>query len=89
MKPLSWIAWAVGLSCTGLVAQTVGTDAANQNELPEVRVTSGLLETSQFDAPGSVQAIDAAQVRASGPQVNLSDVLSHAAGVVEIGRAHV
>ena len=86
MKSLSWIAWAVGLSCTGLAAQTAGTDAADQNQLPEVRVSSGLLEIRQFDAPGSVQAIDAAQVRASGPQVNLSDVLSHAAGVVALNR---
>ena len=32
-------------------------------ELPEVRVSSGLIEQRQFDAPGSVQAIDAERIR--------------------------
>ena len=70
--------------------------AQEQWVLPEVRVSSGLLEQRQFDAPGSVQAIEADRIRASGPQVNLSDVLSAVPGVValnrnnyEIGRAHV
>ena len=59
-----------------------GTD----NSLPEVRVSSGLIEQRQFDAPGSVQRIDGERIRASGPQVNLSDVLSTVPGVVALNR---
>ena len=60
--------------------------AQEQWVLPEVRVSSGLLEQRQFDAPGSVQAIEADRIRASGPQVNLSDVLSAVPGVVALNR---
>lgn len=63
-----------------LHAQTSG------NELNEIVVQSGRLEQKQFDAPASVYAIDADTLRNSGPQVNISDVLNHAPGVVALNR---
>ncbi len=72
-----------GLALCGIVAhaQTSATQ-----DLPEVLVTGGLLEQKQFDTPASVQVIDAPQIRSSGPQVNLSDVLTRAPGVVALNR---
>ncbi|MDI9331204.1 MAG: TonB-dependent receptor [Alphaproteobacteria bacterium] len=55
-------------------------------DLPEVRVSGGLIEQRQFDTPGSVQRIDAERIRSSGPQVNLSDVLTTVPGVVALNR---
>ena len=65
---------------TGLHAQSV------TNDLKEVIVQSGRLEQKQFDAPGSVYTIDAEALRNSGPQVNISDVLNRAPGVVALNR---
>ena len=78
------------LLCLGPVwAQSVspiGKPDDAQGQLPEVRVSAGLIEQRQFDAPGSVQAIGADRIRASGPQVNLSDVLNTVPGVVALNR---
>lgn len=78
---------AVGMSlCLGvfprshLHAQNLATD------LQEVIVQSGRLEQKQFDAPASVFAIDAETLRNSGPQVNISDALNRAPGVVALNR---
>lgn len=64
----------------GLHAQSV------TNDLKEVIVQSGRLEQKQFDAPASVYTIDAEALRNSGPQVNISDVLNRAPGVVALNR---
>lgn len=56
------------------------------NEVKEIVVQSGRLEQRQFDAPASVYAIDAETLRNSGPQVNISDVLNRAPGVVALNR---
>jgi iron complex outermembrane receptor protein len=56
------------------------------NEMREIVVQSGRLEQKQFDAPASVFAIDADTLRSSGPQVNISDVLNRAPGVVALNR---
>ena len=56
------------------------------NDLKEIIVQSGRLEQKQFDAPASVFAIDADTLRSSGPQVNISDVLNRAPGVVALNR---
>jgi len=63
-----------------LHAQTSAAD------LKEVVVQSGRLEQKQFDAPASIFAIDADTLRSSGPQVNISDVLNRAPGVVALNR---
>ena len=57
-------------------------------EMPsdEVMVQSGRLTQRQFDAPTSIYTIDAETIRSSGPQVNLSDVLAKAPGVVALNR---
>jgi iron complex outermembrane receptor protein len=73
-----------GLALCGIVAQAQ-TSSAPQ-DLPEILVTGGLLEQKQFDTPASVQVIDAPQIRSSGPQVNLSDVLTRVPGVVAFNR---
>lgn len=52
----------------------------------EVMVQSGRLTQRQFDAPTSIYTIDAETIRSSGPQVNLSDVLAKAPGVVAFNR---
>lgn len=65
---------------SGLHAQTTS------NELKEIVVQSGRLEQRQFDAPASVYTIDADTLRNSGPQVNISDVLNRAPGVVALNR---
>jgi iron complex outermembrane receptor protein len=65
---------------SGLYAQTAG------KELNEIVVQSGRLEQKQFDAPASVYTIDADTLRNSGPQVNISDVLNRAPGVVALNR---
>ena len=51
-----------------------------------VLVQSGRLTQLQFDAPTSIYTIDAETIRNSGPQVNLSDVLARAPGVVALNR---
>ena len=59
-----------------------------QTEQPtdNVLVQSGRLTQRQFDAPTSIYTIDAETIRNSGPQVNLSDVLARAPGVVAFNR---
>jgi len=61
-------------------AQTLATD------LKEIIVYSGRLEQKKFDSPASVYTIGADTLRSSGPQVNISDVLNHAPGVVALNR---
>jgi iron complex outermembrane receptor protein len=51
-----------------------------------VLVQSGRLTQRQFDAPTSIYTIHADTIRDSGPQVNLSDVLARAPGVVALNR---
>ncbi|MEY3887731.1 MAG: hypothetical protein RL650_1823 [Pseudomonadota bacterium] len=52
----------------------------------ELVVQSGRLAQRQFDAPASVYAIESDAIRGSGAQVNLSDVLNQAPGVVALNR---
>ena len=73
----TWVLWGT-VSVTAL-AQT------SEASLPEVTVLSGRLEQRQFDAPGSVHAVDS-QVLRNGPQVNLSDALQQVPGVVALNR---
>ncbi len=52
----------------------------------DIVVQSGRLEQKRFDAPASIYTIDAETIRNSGPQVNLSDALAGAPGVVALNR---
>ena len=72
------------LSCSSIsMAQSPLQVARSENE---VLVQSGRLTQRQFDAPTSIYTIDAETIRNSGPQVNLSDVLARAPGVVALNR---
>jgi len=59
-----------------------------QTEQPtdNILVQSGRLTQRQFDAPTAIYTIDAETIRNSGPQINLSDVLARAPGVVAFNR---
>ena len=50
-----------------------------------ISVTRGV-EQRAFDTPASVDVIDAAAIRAAGPQVNLSEALARVPGVVALNR---
>lgn len=52
----------------------------------EMLVQSGRLAQRQFDAPASVTVIDGQSIRNAGPQVNLSEALASAPGVVALNR---
>ena len=54
--------------------------------MQDVVVQSGRLEQKKFDTPASVYTLDAETIRSSGPQVNISDVLNQAPGVVALNR---
>ena len=69
---------AIGMHAVWVFGQSLDTQ--------EVLVQSGRLAQRQFDAPASVYAIDGQTIRNSGPQVNLSDVLNQAPGVVAFNR---
>jgi iron complex outermembrane receptor protein len=86
MKQLSLIVLTAGLFGVGAMKAQTTDGNASVDALPEVRVSSGLLTQRQFDAPGSVQSVNEAQIKASGPQVNLSDVLADVPGVVALNR---
>ncbi|MEY5023020.1 MAG: Fe(3+) dicitrate transport protein FecA precursor, partial [Pseudomonadota bacterium] len=60
--------------------------SAQSNDAQELVVQSGRLAQRQFDAPASIYAIEAEAIRGSGAQVNLSDVLNQAPGVVALNR---
>ena len=55
-------------------------------QIEDVIVQSGRLEQKKFDAPASIYTIDAETIRNSGAQVNLSDALAGAPGVVALNR---
>lgn len=52
----------------------------------ELTVQAGRLAQRQFDAPASLSAIDGQTIRDAGPQVNLSEALASAPGVVALNR---
>ena len=64
----------------------LGASVASAQILEEVKVQGGRIEQQQFDTPASVQVIDEATLRSSGPQVNLSETLGRVPGVVSLNR---
>jgi iron complex outermembrane recepter protein len=63
----------------------VGASASAQG-MDEVTVQSGRLAQKQWDAPSSVRVIDGEAIRNAGAQVNLSEALAQAPGVVALNR---
>lgn len=76
----------VALLCAGVFPSRHLHAQTAINDLKEIVVQSGRIEQKQFDAPASVHTIDADTLRRSGPQVNISDVLNRAPGVVALNR---
>ena len=64
----------------------LGASVASAQILEEVKVQGGRIEQQQFDTPASVQVIDEATLRSSGPQVNLSETLGRVPGLVSLNR---
>ena len=54
--------------------------------LSEVEVSAGRLESKQFDTPAATYLVDSTFVANSGNQVNLSDALNLAPGVISLNR---
>jgi len=77
------------LTTTAALAQSAQPPAAGTpaiDALPEVVVSANRQEQRAFDAPASIQSIDAETIRSAGPQVNLSEALSRVPGVVVLNR---
>jgi iron complex outermembrane receptor protein len=72
--------------CLGVFPSAALHAQSATTALADVMVQSGRLEQKQFDAPASVFSIDADTIHNSGPQVNISDVLNRAPGVVALNR---
>jgi iron complex outermembrane receptor protein len=75
--------------CAAMAALGMLAGAAHAQEAPassEVFVQSGRLAQKQFDAPASVRVIDGESIRNAGAQVNLSEALAQAPGVVALNR---
>jgi len=75
---LAVLALSSGLAC----AQSDQTAST----LEPVVVTVGRLEQERFDAPASVDSVDAQTILNSGPRVNLSSALDGVPGVVSLNR---
>jgi iron complex outermembrane receptor protein len=77
----------VGMSlCLSVFPSLHAHAQPSATQMTEVLVQSGRLEQKQFDAPASIYTLDAQAIRTSGPQVNLSDALAQAPGVVALNR---
>ena len=72
------LSWGAVLTFLSMGAQAQATD--------EVTVQSGRLAQKQFDAPASLKVIDGDAIRNAGAQVNLSEALAQAPGVVALNR---
>jgi iron complex outermembrane receptor protein len=72
------------MAALGLFAGAVHAQEAQASS--DVLVQSGRLAQKQFDAPASVRVIDGESIRNAGAQVNLSEALAQAPGVVALNR---
>lgn len=65
---------------------TLSHTPAEDYLLSDVEVNAGRLESKQFDTPAATYAIGGSDITKSGNQVNLSDALNLAPGVVSLNR---
>lgn len=72
------LSWGAVLTLLSMGAHAQATE--------EVTVQSGRLAQKQFDAPASLKVIDGEAIRNAGAQVNLSEALAQAPGVVALNR---
>ena len=68
-----------------LSLSTFAQDTLRQS-LSEVEVSAGRLESKQFDTPAATYFVDSSTVANTGNQVNLSDALNLAPGMVSLNR---
>ncbi len=61
-------------------------DTSASATLREVTVSSGQIEQKRFDAPAAISVVDGEAIRASGAQVNVTDVLATLPGIVALNR---
>lgn len=64
-----------------LFAAPITTAIAADTLLDDVVVSSSRSEQRSFDAPGSIQSVNRAQIENGGPQINLSESLSSIPGI--------
>ena len=84
--PLSQTVIGLNLLCLAtlfLNSSTYALDKSTQS-LGEVEVSAGRLESKQFDTPAATYFVDSSTVANTGNQVNLSDALNLAPGVVSL-----
>ncbi len=86
LRLIHWVSPIAMLSCSSISLAQAQPQLQTATTDQEVLVQSGRLMQRQFDAPTSIYTIDAETIRTSGPQVNLSDVLARAPGVVALNR---
>ncbi|MBU6270629.1 MAG: TonB-dependent receptor [Betaproteobacteria bacterium] len=67
-------------------ADTAATPTPAVDTLSEVVVSASRQAQRSFNAPASIQSVDAQTIRSAGPMVNLSESLSRVPGVVVLNR---
>lgn len=74
------------LASLGLFTEWAGAQENKEPDSQVIMVQSGRLGQKQFDAPASLKVIDGDAIRNAGAQVNLSEALAQAPGVVALNR---
>jgi len=74
------------LASLGLFTKWADAQENKEPDSQEIMVQSGRLAQKQFDAPASLKVIDGEAIRNAGAQVNLSEALAQAPGVVALNR---
>lgn len=81
------LAFLIASGCTlQALGQTASEPAGEPSLSPVVVTVTHGVEQSAFDAPASVDVIDASTIRNAGPEVNLSEALVRVPGVVAQNR---
>src|ERR1043166_9425515 len=62
-------------------AKPAGAGPSTAQLAPEVVVSATRVESREFDLPISIDAVDKSTIRASNPQINLSETLNRIPGI--------
>ena len=73
----TYLATAVATLFVSSITTAIAADAL----LDDVVVSSSRSEQRSFDAPGSIQSVNRAQIENGGPQINLSESLASIPGI--------
>ena len=85
MTPASSFRFSPVLALLSLCATPTATQAADA-ALDDVVVSASRTEQRAFDAPASIQAVDGATLRASGPGLSLAESMARVPGLVVLDR---